>query len=182
MKLKHSLFAHSVFALSLLVLSACAGSAPKIDGGQYWQRVSVSEAVYMQGPKAQQMLNRDIGRCVTDLREQERLGLIKDAIPTDYSGRVLDPDENKVADWDTPEHDGTLLTEHTDYHDFEGCMLSKGWERIKAVPFEVAENARRNFYLAHIDYGYDPKLGVPGEEGGVKANGNTQTEVGRLND
>ena len=174
---------NSFVVLALLTLSACAGSAPKIDGGQYWQRVSVSEASYMQGPKAQQMLNRDIGRCVTDLRELERLGVIKNAIPTDFSGRVLDPDETdaaKLADWDTPERDGALLAEHTDYQDFEGCMLSKGWERIKSVPFEVAENARRNFYLAHIDYGYDPKLGVPGEDGTKDAN--TDRNVGKLND
>lgn len=176
MKLRHSLI-----ALGFLALAGCATSGPQIDGGQYWQRVSTSEAVYMQGPKAQQMLNRDIGRCVTELRELERLGTIKNAIPTDLSGRVLDPDENKMGKWDTPDHDGALLAEHTDYHDFEGCMLSKGWERIKSVPYKVAENARKNYYLAHVDYGYDPKLGVPGEN--TQADGNAVTsDVGTLND
>jgi hypothetical protein len=144
-------------ACAIVALAGCA-SGPDIDHGQYWQRINPSESIYQQGPKAQQMLNKDIGRCVVELRELEDLGSIKDAIPTDARGRVLDPDEKKLADWDTPEHDGALFTEHTNYHDFEGCMKAKGWERIKHVPFDVAEHARQNYFLAHVDYGYDPKL------------------------
>lgn len=146
----------SVFALSaLLALSACAG--PKIDGGQYWQRSSMSEAIYAQGPKAQQMLNRDISHCVVELRELEGLGSIKDAIPSNSQGKVLDPDEKKLSDWDTPERDGYLLAEHGNYHDFEGCMLDKGWERTKNVPYEVAERARWTWFRTHVDYGTDPR-------------------------
>lgn len=145
---------------AVLALTAC-GTGKSMDGSQYWQRVSPSEAVYTQGPKAQQMLNRDIGSCVVELRELESLGTLRGAIPTDTTGRVLDPDEKRLQAWDTPEHEGALLAEHTDYHDFEGCMKAKGWERIKYVPFDVAENARKNYYLAHVDYGYDPKLGNP---------------------
>ena len=80
---------------SLAILAACA-SQPKDVAGQFWQRVSVSDAIYQQGPKAQQMLNRDISRCVFELRELERLGSVKDAIPTDLSGRVLDPDQRAM--------------------------------------------------------------------------------------
>lgn len=141
--------------VALLALSAC--STPKIDNGQYWQRASVSDAAYQQGPKAQQMLNRDIGRCVTELRELEGLGSIKDAIPSDITGRALNPDEMKLADWDSPERDGMLLAEHTDYTDFEGCMMSKGWERIKYVPYDVAEKSRRTWFQSHVDYGKDPR-------------------------
>lgn len=146
---------------ALIALGACT-TGPKIDGGQYWQRKSMSEAIYAQGPKAQQMLNRDISHCVVELRELEGLGSIKDAIPTDSHGRVLDPDETKSADekaledWDTPERDGHLFAEHTDYHDFEGCMLAKSWERIKYVPYDVAKGSRHTWFESHIDYGSDP--------------------------
>ena len=68
---KYSVLALSVGALA--VTGACTpGKSVNDIGGQFWQRVSVSEAVYQQGPKAQQMLNRDISRCVVELRELER--------------------------------------------------------------------------------------------------------------
>ena len=141
----------------LLTLAAC--STPHIDNGQYWQRSSVSEAAYMEGPKAQQMLNRDISRCVVELRELEGLGSVKDAIPAARDGTVLSPkemDEKQLEDWDTPERDGALLAEHTDYTDFEGCMTSKGWERVKYVPFEVATKARKSWFKANVNYD-DPR-------------------------
>ncbi len=102
------------------------------------------------------MLNRDISRCVVELRELESLGSIKNAIPTDRSGKLLDPDEKSLAGNDTPERDGALLAEHTDYQDFESCMLAKGWERIKYVPYETAEKSRRVWFVSHVDFGSDP--------------------------
>jgi hypothetical protein len=141
-----------------LMMTASCSSMPDPDGAQYWQRKSVSDATYQQGPKAQQMLNRDIGRCVTELRELERLGSIKNAIPTDHDGKVRDPDEKILSDNDTPDRDEKLLTELSDYHDFEGCMMAKGWERVKHVPYDVAEKSRVNFFKSHVDFGYDPKL------------------------
>jgi hypothetical protein len=117
----------------LLPLVGCGLHNP--DRAQYWQRFSVSESIYMRGPKAQQMLNRDIARCVVELRELERLGVLKNAIPTDPEGRVLDPDENALLDHDYPERDDNLFAEHENYHDFESCMQSKGWERVRQVPF-----------------------------------------------
>ena len=98
------------------------------------------------------MLNRDIARCVVELRELERLGAVKDAIPAYAEGLVLSEDEAKLAGWDTPERDENLFAEHSDYQDFEGCMLSKGWERIKYVPFDVAKKSREDYLRAHIDY------------------------------
>jgi len=140
-------------AASALTLSACApGHNVNAVGGQFWQRVSVSEAIYQQGPKAQQMLNRDISRCVTELRELEGLGTIKNAIPADVNGRVLDPDEKMMADWDSPERDKHLYAEHSDYADFESCMAEKGWERVEHVPFDVARKGRENYLRAKADY------------------------------
>jgi hypothetical protein len=121
--------------------------------GQYWQRVSASSAVYTRGPKAQQLLNRDISRCVVELREMERLGVIRDAIPKYVDqGRILSEDEAKLEGIDSPERDEELFYEHSDYHDFEGCMLAKGWERIKYVPFDAAAQAKENYLDAHVAY------------------------------
>ena len=146
-------------ALGLLALGACSdGPRANIKNGQYWQRVSASEAAWQQGPKVQQMLNRDIGRCVTELRELENIGAVKDAIPTDAHGRVLDPDELALYDWDTPERDGHLMAEHSNYHDFETCMLDKGWERVKYVPFDVARRAEEDFYRANVKYKNPDKM------------------------
>jgi hypothetical protein len=149
----------SLLGFSALVgLAAC--SSVEMDDGQYWQRVTPSESIYAEGPKAQQMLNRDISRCVVELRELEALGSIKHSIPTDANGKILDPDEkdkDTLEDWDTPERDGYLLAEHKDYSDFDGCMLASGWERIKYVPYDVSERSQRNWYKAHVDYGYDPR-------------------------
>ena len=148
----------TVGLLTVMGLSAC-GPAHNFEPAQYWQRVSVSEAVYQRGPKAQQVLNRDIARCVTELRELERLGAVKNAIPTDYRGRVLDSDEAQLEDWDTPARDEHLYAEHNDYHDFEGCMLAKGWERVLYAPYDVATEARDNYVRAHIDYAYESRIG-----------------------
>ena len=121
--------------------------------GQYWQRTSASSAIYTRGPKAQQLLNRDISRCVVELREMERLGVIRDAIPKYVDqGRVLSEAEANLEGIDSPERDEELFYEHSDYHDFEGCMQAKGWERIKYVPFDVAEQAREDYLDAHADY------------------------------
>ncbi|MGH1377543.1 MAG: hypothetical protein ACRBB3_01860 [Alphaproteobacteria bacterium] len=132
-----------------------AGINDKIaEGGQYWQRVHSSSALYLRGPKAQQMLNRNIARCVTELRELERLGSVKDAIPL-YAhdnfddGLVLSKEEAELAGWDTPERDKELFAEHSDYIDFEGCMLAKGWQRIEYVPFKVSGEARENYKITH---------------------------------
>lgn len=148
---------------TLLALTAC-GTAINEEikfGGQYWQRMSAADSIYQRGPKAQQILNRDIARCVTELKELERLGAVKNAIPTDISGRVLDPDEKEMLDWDSPERDQHLFAEHGDYHDFEGCMLASGWERVLHVPYDVADRAREDYLDAHVDYAYRSRVEIP---------------------
>lgn len=136
------------------------------EGGQYWQRVSTASAIYTRGPKAQQILNRDIARCVVELRELERLGAVKDAIPEYAEGLVLSEAEAELAKWDTPERDEHLFAEHSDYHDFEGCMLAKGWERIKYVPFDVAKEAQKNYLRSSVRY----KTRYPENKPGYNAN------------
>jgi hypothetical protein len=179
----HTAFRFTLLALAAVSLASCAGRTTKIDNGQYWQRVSASDAIYLQGPKAQQMLNRDISRCVFELRELERLGQIKNAIPTDFHGRVLDPDQKDLYDWDTPERDDQLFAEHGDYQDFESCMLDKGWERVKHVPYSGVERAERAYFANHVDHKAG-KAKTEYEEGEKpsKVTSNNQGQFGELND
>ena len=143
----------SIFlGVSTVALAAACTPTPQVKQGQYWQRVNASESVYIRGPKAQQILNRDIARCVTELRELERLGQVRNAIPANISGRVLDPDETEMARHDTPERDQHLFAEHSDYQDFEGCMIASGWERTATVSFDTLDRAQYNYEKNHIDY------------------------------
>lgn len=142
--------------------------------GQYWQRIHSSSALFLRGPKAQQMLNRDIARCVVELRELERLGAVRDAIPEYVDGVVLEETEARLAGWDTPERDKELFAEHSDYIDFEGCMVAKGWERIKYVPFDVMEQADENYKRTHTKYRTDARR--------LKHKSDEMSDFDRLND
>ncbi len=159
-------FSRSLFLIgtaALLTLSACSSPNKSVmKDSNYWQRASVSQSVYQRGPKAQQMLNRDISRCVTELRELERLGAVKNAIPPRL--KRMNIDETQLTDWDTPERDKHLYAEHSDYHDFEGCMQAKGWERVMHVPYDVAEDSYRTYRKAHIDYAYESRAGARHEK------------------
>lgn len=152
MMIKRSLL--SLFLTFALISPALAGIDDEIEReGQYWQRISVSSAIYTVGPKAQQMLNRDIARCVVELRELERLGAVIEPIPTYASENVvLSDDEARMIGFETPERDKELFREHSDYIDFEGCMISKGWQRVKYVPFKVAAQAKENYKKTHVAY------------------------------
>lgn len=142
---------------ALATTAGCETGKPKVDNAQYWQRSAASETVYINGPKAQQLLNRDISRCVTELRELERLGQIKDAIPTNHRGRILNPDEMELNRVDTPERDGYLFAEHKNYQDFESCMRHAGWERTRTITYAATERAESNFFANHVRF----KDGMP---------------------
>lgn len=150
-------------ALAAIALSACNMQPVDLQKGYYWQRASVTEAAYMEGPKSQQMLNRDISRCVVEIRELERLGAIRVATPGDTArnGQAPDPGTpaGSLAQWDTPERDGYLRAEHLDYHDFETCMIAKGWERVEHVPYDVAERARETYVETIMDQEYRTRVG-----------------------
>lgn len=143
----------SASALSMLGLTACSsllgGGSPKMEAAKYWQRNNASSALYMQGPKAQQMLHQDLSRCVSEISELERLGEIRRAVPANYnSGNEIE--KRTVADkhldqWQTPLRDGFLYSEHMDYHDFETCMGAKGWERVEYLPYDKASLARQDY-------------------------------------
>ena len=130
-----------LLSLTMGTLSACGhyNKSIDLDDAKYWQRKNVTSALYLRGPKAQQTLHMNISECVSKLKELEKLGEIKRAIPKDYS------DEGKLATWDTPKRDGYLYAEHADYHDFETCMDSKGWERVEYLPYDEAAKAREDY-------------------------------------
>lgn len=134
-------------SISVLALAACE-TTPKMTDAQYWQRKSASSALYLRGPKAQQTLHQDIATCVNEISEFERIAPIRKAIPAEtQNGRVPDkllPD-GRAAGWDSPKRDGYLYAEHFNYTDFESCMDYKGWERVEALPYAQATQARQDY-------------------------------------
>jgi len=173
------MFGKKVIILSsfsvLLATAACSGagfgSKPDLEDARYWQRESASSALYMRGPKAQQMLHIDIATCTNDVRELERLGAIRAAMPTNYeSGNDLEqrtakqPERDQLNEWDTPERDGYLFSEHLDFSDFETCMISKGWERVNYMT-NTAVDRSREAYLENM--GYNTKKGAKGNRENV---------------
>ena len=133
--------------LSLIAVSAC--TAPRMEEAKYWQRSNASSALYLQGPKAQQTLHKNISQCVSEIKELDRLGEVRRAVPANYnSGNEIE--ERTVArrrldQWETPLYDGFLHNEHMDYHDFESCMNAKGWERVEFLPYSKADLARKEY-------------------------------------
>jgi len=137
---------------ALAITAGCSATKKaKIDNSaQYWQRVAASESTYLNGPKAQQLLNRDIARCVTELRELERLGQVKNAIPMDRKNKILSPDDYNAKHKSTIERDGYLFGEHKNYSDFEGCMGEQGWERTRFITPRAESYAAKNYFANHV--------------------------------
>ncbi|MGB1077107.1 MAG: hypothetical protein ACPG05_02275 [Bdellovibrionales bacterium] len=142
----------SLLALSATTLVACENTK-KVDftTAQYWQRINASEAVYQRGPKAQQMVQRDISRCVSELRELERLGYIKDAFPAPDTEPDLRDEQLELSQWETPERDGYLLNEAAVYYDFEECMTARGWERVEHLPYKTKVRSKENYLQSLYD-------------------------------
>lgn len=149
----YSMKTDSIFCFGLLiavfVLSSCQPSGRIQEKPHYWQRISASDQAYIQGPKAQQMLDLHIARCVVELRELDRLGIVKNPIVMDGKGRVMSAHEFDLSTYNTPRRNGELLNETLPYTDFEGCMADKGWERINTVPYYTARRSNENYLRTH---------------------------------
>jgi hypothetical protein len=143
-----------VYGSLAILLSGCANTS--LYGGQYWERKDMSDAAWQNGPRVQTMLNRDIARCVTDIKEADRTSTLRNDLPDGPNPTVTSEDEKELSDWNNPSHQGALLAEHSDYHDFDGCMNAKGWRRVETIPYDDASQARDNYYRAHVKYGEDP--------------------------
>lgn len=128
-----------VLLSSSLALTACGGGMTREfdKNARYWQRIDTTDAIYQRAPKAQQMLFQDMAGCTAEINELQRLGAIRNSVPP--------------STWDSPNRDGALKIEHKDFTDFETCMTSKGWERVKYVDYETV-NRSRSDYLDSIGY------------------------------
>ncbi len=160
MKKKLSL---SLLALSATTLVACGGQKIDFTQAQYWQRTNTSEAIYQRGPKAQQMVQRDISRCVSELHELERIGYIKHAFPEPNTRPNLKDEEIRLKKWETPERDGYLLNEVSVYYDFEECMDARGWERVAYLPYKTKVRAEENYLNALYDAQHKKRSGTQAE-------------------
>ncbi len=139
--------------ISVLAISACGTSNYRkpvdMEDAKYWQRKNSTSALYLQGPKAQQILHKNIAGCVGDISELQKLGEIRRAIPANYnSGNTIDKrtaSQETLDQWDSPERDGYLYSEHLEYHDFETCMNFKGWERVNFLPTSDIDKANQAY-------------------------------------
>lgn len=132
-------------AASLLALSACTWNAPV--GQAYWQRVEENSALWMTGPKAQQELDQNIAGCVREVDELVEIGALRETTPPDTHSeyhRALDA-SGDLAYYDTPTRYGDHMVSHTDFHDFDSCMRSRGWERVKFVRYQTALKSKNTY-------------------------------------
>lgn len=168
--------------LALLVASSSAFAAQTAknadQNGQYWQRISVSDATHQRGVYAQKMLNKNIAECVVELEMRKDLGDVKAPLKNIAQPRT----EKAYKDLETVQHPAGLLDEFGSYSNFEGCMYAKGWERVKYVPYDVASEARKNYMINHVDYD-DPATSPAFLKQKVrKSNHSVSTDWSDLND
>lgn len=140
--------------------------------GDYWQRSDDVSALYMTGPKAQHLLNKDIAACVAETRELVRLGSIGQAQAP--SGVGMDPSMRQG--WQSPTRDGPLYTEYTDFQDFDGCMKTKGWSRVDYVRPGIAQGAARNFTTTVLGHPYGWNASSSSSSNATSRNSNERLE------
>ena len=131
------LFLFVLFAAVLGLTTACGHRGSM--GTDYWQRIDSAKGLYLRGPKAQQHLEQDLSTCVHTIVELAKLSGVREEIP-DFFNPVSDVEQANVSEqlkalprWDQPEYIQDLRVDHTNYHDFEGCMRYKGWRRVQYV-------------------------------------------------
>lgn len=134
--MKKTFLKYSTLFLTSAILAGCGGGQGQM---QYWQKLESGDALYLTGPKAQQVLEQDIAECVHEIIELAKLAGVRENLPN-FRDPVRNTDqmdeEHNMKDlpgWDQPEYLNDLRVDHSDYHDFDGCMNSKGWYRVKYV-------------------------------------------------
>ncbi len=127
----------------------------------YWQKTDTASALYLTGPKAQQMLEQDISECVHEIVELAKLSNIREGNLSKLN-KINRADHVEMAKGTPPipmtrEHEylRDVRVDHTDYHDFEGCMDDKGWMRVKYVHPETEHRAKEN-YSKTVEYSRRP--------------------------
>lgn len=132
-------------AAATLLLTACVPQRPVAQA--YWQRVEDRSALWMTGPKAQQELDQNIATCVREIDELVRLDALRETTPPDTHSeyhRALDS-SGDLDYYDTPTRMGEHMVSHSDFHDFESCMRSKGWERVRYVRYQTDLKAQETY-------------------------------------
>lgn len=150
---------------AVMLLSACTpGQVVKKDNRQadFWQRSEAVESIYLNGPKAQHQLNKDIAACVAEVKELTRLGSIRNARPP----QGVATNRPMRQGWNSVTRDGPLHTEYTDFQDFEGCMDYKGWNRTQYVTPTQSSRAR-NVYNETIMGQHSGRIIMSGPEGNM---------------
>lgn len=154
--------------LSTLAVTLVVGCTPKPIPTQdaYWQRIEAHSALYMTGPKAQQQLEQNIAGCVREVDELVRLKAIRETTPPDthYEYHNALRESGDLAAFETPEHHKDLHVDHSNYYDFESCMRDRGWERVRAVRYQVDKKAQQNYK----DVQDIRKFGVKGHAADIK--------------
>lgn len=134
-----------LLGLGIGLLGACTYQrAPQT---AYWQRIDTHSALYLTGPKAQQQLEQEIATCVREVDELVRLRALRETTPPNTHHPYHDAlsRSGDLAAFETPKHIRNLHVDHSDYYDFESCMRSKGWERVKAVRYQADARAQQNY-------------------------------------
>jgi len=129
----------------IIAVTACSPLPPV--GQAYWQRVEDNSALYMTGPKAQQQLDEHIATCVRVVDELVELNALREATPPDTHSeyrRALNA-SGDLDYYDTPTRYGVKKVAHSDFNDFEGCMRSNGWERVKFVRYQTSLKSKNTF-------------------------------------
>jgi hypothetical protein len=130
---------------AVAVLAACSFQRPV--GEAYWQRVEDASALYMTGPKAQQELHENIASCVRQIDELVELEALRETMPPDTHSeyhRALKA-SGDLDYYDAPQRYGDQKVAHSDFHDFESCMRSSGWERVRFVRYQTALQAGKTY-------------------------------------
>lgn len=146
-----------VIGTAALALAACSTS----NEYHYWQRNDPNSALYLTGVKAQQVLEQDISYCVHSVIELTKLADVRGKVPSSfqtlsgYDQMNAEAGMSNLPRWDVPEHIRNLRVDHTEYHDFDGCMSYKGWQRVRYVA-PKAEFRAKEIYRDTGNYSVRP--------------------------
>ncbi len=171
----------SVLALGGVALMTACAQLPPV-GQAYWQRVNSDSALYMTGPKAQQRLDDDIASCVNQVDELVRLDAVREALPADtYSDyRNALKASGDLSYYDTPTRMGDKKVADVNFHDYEGCMRYKGWERVRYVRYTTLAKANGVYQETH-QYWKTGLMGPAAETADQKKIDEMNSNYGTLN-
>jgi hypothetical protein len=171
----------SVLALGGIVAMAACSPLPPL-GQAYWQRVEDSSALYMTGPKAQRTLDDDIATCVREVDELVELDALRETMPPDTHSEYFGPlkASGDLSYYDTPTRYGDKKVDHADFHDYESCMRSKGWERVRYVRYQTMSTANKT-YTDTQEYRKTGLMGPAAEAAEQAAHDKQQGDYANLN-